>query len=72
MSRLVSPDFWIAMFFLGIGLLILLAVTKKMDLLNNTAVAVTISMLIALGYFHIVDHYLMEFQGLDYWYLFKE
>ena len=29
-------------------------------------------MVIALAYFTIVNHYLMDFQGLDYWYLFRE
>ena len=72
MAMIVSPIFWFALLIIGAGLLIAIVVTKKTELLNNTAVAVTISMLIALAYFHIVNHYLMDFQGLDYWYLFRE
>jgi hypothetical protein len=40
--------------------------------LNNTYVAVAVSLIIAVAYFHIVDHYLMDIQGLDYWYLFRK
>jgi len=29
-------------------------------------------LLIAIAYFHIVDHYMMDMQGLDYWYLFRK
>lgn len=67
----ISPVFWIIVTLAGFGLLVLCA-TKMKDLLNHTAVAVLISMMIALGYFHLVNHYLMEMQGLDYWYLFRE
>jgi hypothetical protein len=69
---LLSGGFWFVLLLIGFGLLIGLIVIKKTELLGNTAVAVTISMLIALAYFHIVNHYLMDFQGLDYWYLFRE
>ncbi len=72
MAQLLTPEFWTALTLIGFGILVVLAVTKKTDLLNNTAVAVTVSLLIALGYFHIVNHYLMDMQGLDYWYLFRE
>ena len=72
MAMIVSPVFWVALLIIGAGLLVAIVVTKKTELLNSTAVAVTISMLIALAYFHIVNHYLMDFQGLDYWYLFRE
>ena len=72
MAMIVSPVFWIFLLIIGFGALVGIVVTKKTELLNNTAVAVTISMLIALAYFHIVNHYLMDFQGLDYWYLFRE
>jgi hypothetical protein len=43
-----------------------------MGLLNSTAFAVGVSVVIAVAYFHIVDHYLMDMQGLDYWYLFRK
>lgn len=72
MAMIVSPVFWLGLLIIGVGLLVAIVVTKKAELLNNTAVAVTISMAIALAYFHIVNHYLMDFQGLDYWYLFRE
>lgn len=64
-----NPIFWFVMLGVGMGLLV---VAIKMKLLNNTYVAVTISLLIALAYFHLVDHYLMDMQGLDYWYLFRK
>lgn len=72
MAMIVSPVFWVGLLIIGAGLLVAIVVTKKTELLNNTAVAVTISMVIALAYFTIVNHYLMDFQGLDYWYLFRE
>ena len=56
---------------LGVGLFVYVAKLKT-DLLKNTPVAVVISLLIAIAYFHIVDHYLMDMQGLDYWYLFRK
>jgi hypothetical protein len=43
-----------------------------MELLNTTWYAATVSAVIVVAYFHIVDHYLMEMQGLDYWYLFRK
>lgn len=64
-----NPLFWFTLLALGV---ILLFVGKKMDLLNNTAYAVVVSVLIVVSYFHLVDHYLMEIQGLDYWYLFRK
>ena len=58
---------------LGLGVVLLVGVSfKQKALLNNVYVAVTISLLIAVAYFHIVDHYLMDMQGLDYWYLFRK
>jgi uncharacterized membrane protein len=63
-----NPLFWFAM--LGMGV-VLLIVGKKMDLPNNTAYVIVVSVVIAVSYFHIVDHYLMDMQGLDYWYLFR-
>ena len=61
--------FWLAL--LGVGV-VLLVIGKKMDLLNNTAYATIVSIVIALAYFHIVDDQLMDLQGLDYWYLFRK
>ena len=63
-----SPVFWFVLLLIG---MVLLVVAKRMNMLNNTAVAFVISVLIAVSYFHLVDHYLMDMQGLDYWYLFR-
>ena len=68
MDLLFNPDFYMGLMGLGFAALIGLAVTKKIDLLNQTWVAVTISTMIALGYFSLVNHYMMDFQGLDYWF----
>ena len=65
-----NPLFWFAL--LVIGVVIFTVILKKQDLLNNTYVAVAVSLLIAVAYFHLVDHYLMDMQGLDYWYLFRK
>ncbi len=70
MEILMNPIFWMAL--MGAGVAILFAIRKNTQLLNNTVIAVVISLMIALGYFHIVDHYLMDMQGLDYWYLFRK
>ncbi len=43
-----------------------------MSVLNNPVIAVIVSLVIAVGYFTFVDHYLMDMQGLDYWYLFRK
>jgi hypothetical protein len=64
-----NPLFWIALLAFGV---VLLFIGKKKDLLNNTAYAALVSVVIVVAYFHIVDHYLMEMQGLDYWYLFRQ
>lgn len=45
---------------------------SNMSALNNPVIAVIISTIIAVGYFTLVDHYLMDMQGLDYWYLFRK
>ncbi|MEK6525450.1 MAG: hypothetical protein AABZ22_01110 [Nitrospirota bacterium] len=71
MDIFTNPLFWLALMGLGVILLAVIALKKK-ALLDNTYVAVTISLLIAIAYFHIVDHYLMDMQGLDYWYLFRK
>ncbi len=68
MDLLINPDFYMGLMGLGFAALIGLAVTKKIDLLNQTWVAVSISAVIAWGYFSLVNHYLMDFQGLDYWF----
>jgi hypothetical protein len=64
-----NPIFWLALLIIGVAGMFL---ASKMNLLNNTAVAVTVSLIIAVAYFHLVDHYLMDMQGLDYWYLFRK
>jgi hypothetical protein len=66
---ITNPLFWFALLAVGI---VLLVIGSKKDMLNNTAYAVAVSVVIAVAYFHIVDHYLMEMQGLDYWYLFRK
>ncbi len=71
MDIVTNPLFWTAMLVLGVVLLVGVSFKTK-ALLNNVYVAVTISLLIAVAYFHIVDHYLMDMQGLDYWYLFRK
>lgn len=43
----------------------------EMSALNNPVVAVIVSLIITVGYFVFVDHYLMDMQGLDFWYLFR-
>lgn len=68
---LTDPGVWFLLLGLGVGLFVYVAKLKT-DLLKNTPVAVVISLLIAIAYFHIVDHYLMDMQGLDYWYLFRK
>ncbi len=71
MEIVTSPNFWTAMLVLGVVLLVGVSFKTK-ALLNNVYVALTISLLIAVAYFHLVDHYLMDMQGLDYWYLFRK
>ena len=63
-----NPVFWFALLIVGV---VGLVAANKMNMLDNTVVAVVVSLLIAISYFHIVDHYLMDMQGLDYWYLFR-
>jgi hypothetical protein len=65
----VSPGFWLGIMLVGVGLLVF---GKKANLLSNTVFAVIVSVLILAGYFHLVNHYLMDMQGLDYWYLFRK
>jgi hypothetical protein len=40
--------------------------------MGMTIVYVLVSLVICIAYFTAVDHYLMESQGLDYWYLFRK
>ena len=63
-----KPVFWFVLLILGV---VGLVAARQMNMLDNTVVAVIVSLLIAVSYFHIVDHYLMDMQGLDYWYLFR-
>lgn len=72
MGFMLDPIFWLFLLLAGTAGLVWLVYTKKLDVLNNTVVAVAISVVIALAYFHLVNHYLMEMQGLDYWYLFRD
>lgn len=66
-----NPNFWFAL--LGLSVVLIVAIWKKNQaLLNNTYVAVSVSLLFAIAYFHLVNHYLMDSQGLDYWYLFRK
>jgi uncharacterized membrane protein (DUF106 family) len=51
---------------------VLLFIGSKMNLLNNTVFAVVVSAIIVFAYFNLVNHYLMDMQGLDYWYLFRK
>lgn len=68
-QAITNPIFWFALLAFGV---VLLFIGKKMDLLNNTAYATVVSVVIVVAYFHIVDHYMMDMQGLDYWYLFRK
>ena len=68
-KAITNPMFWFALLAFGV---VLLFVGKKMNILNNTAYAAAVSLVIVVAYFSIVDHYLMEMQGLDYWYLFRK
>ena len=40
--------------------------------MGKTIFYVAISLVISLAYFTIVDHFMMDMQGLDYWYLFRK
>ena len=40
--------------------------------MGKTIVYVAISLVISLAYFTIVNHFMMDMQGLDYWYLFRK
>jgi hypothetical protein len=40
--------------------------------MGQTILYVVISVIISFVYFTAVDHFLMDMQGLDYWYLFRK
>jgi hypothetical protein len=40
--------------------------------MGQTILYVVISVVICFVYFTAVDHFLMDMQGLDYWYLFRK
>ena len=40
--------------------------------MGKTIFYVAISLAISLTYFTIVDHFMMDMQGLDYWYMFRK
>jgi hypothetical protein len=40
--------------------------------MGQTIVYGIISLIICVAYFTLVDHFLMDMQGLDYWYLFRK
>jgi hypothetical protein len=40
--------------------------------MGQTIFYILISTVICVVYFTLVDHYLMDMQGLDYWYLFRK
>jgi len=66
-----NPNFWYAL--MGLSVVLIVVIWKKNQaLLNNTYVAVSLSLLFSIAYFHLVNHYLMDNQGLDYWYLFRK
>lgn len=72
MEMIAGPEFWFLLMAVGVAIFVFLMVGKKTELLNSTPVAVVISMLIVLAFFNLLDHYLMDMQGLDYWLLFRE
>ncbi len=40
--------------------------------MGQTIFYVLVSVIICLVYFTAIDHFLMDMQGLDYWYLFRK
>ena len=40
--------------------------------MGKTIFYVAVSLVISLAYFTVVDHFMMDMQGLDYWYLFRK
>lgn len=41
-------------------------------MMGQTIVYGLISLVICVAFFTLVDHYFMDMQGLDYWYLFRQ
>ena len=40
--------------------------------MGKTIVYALVSLVICIAYFTVVDHFLMDSQGLDFWYLFRK
>jgi hypothetical protein len=40
--------------------------------MGMTIVYVLVSLVVCIAYFTAVDHFFMDLQGLDYWYLFRK
>lgn len=40
--------------------------------MGMTIVYVLVSLVVCIAYFTAVDHFFMDMQGLDYWYLFRK
>ena len=40
--------------------------------MGMTIVYVVVSLVVCITYFLVVDHFLMDSQGLDFWYLFRK
>jgi hypothetical protein len=40
--------------------------------MGQTIVYVLVSLVVCIAYFTAVDHFLMDSQGLDFWYLFRK
>jgi uncharacterized protein YccT (UPF0319 family) len=51
--------------------LIVFRVEEELNM-GQTIFYILISTVICVAYFTLVDHYLMDMQGLDYWYLFRK
>jgi hypothetical protein len=40
--------------------------------MGKTIVYALVSLVVCITYFLVVDHFLMDSQGLDFWYLFRK
>ena len=40
--------------------------------MGQTIIYILISTVVCVIYFTVVDHFFMDMQGLDYWYLFRK
>jgi hypothetical protein len=45
---------------------------KGEDVMGSAIIYGAISLVICVAYFLAVDHFLMDSQGLDFWYLFRK